>query len=129
MKTIKPYNKLKLIPQIKLKKGDKLAVIGYKPYNIPMTVKKELELTDKGFVLEVEAKPTVDDITAFSQEIEQPNTIEDLMNSVIEESKQDDNKVTVTITLTKRQNELWLKKGGESWLKKALVGQGNKRKK
>lgn len=31
--------------------------------------------------------------------------------------------ITFTITLTKKQKELWDKKGGIKWLKKALVGQ------
>jgi hypothetical protein len=58
-------------------------------------------------------------------------TIEDLMNSVLKENnyKIDPNKVKVELYLTKRQYDLYTKKGGESWLKKALIGQGNKRKK
>lgn len=52
-------------------------------------------------------------------------TIENLMDEII---KQKDDKIQVTISLTKRQYELYLKKGGESWLKKALVGQQSKKK-
>lgn len=53
-------------------------------------------------------------------------TIENLMDEII---KQKDNKIQVTISLTKRQYELYLKKGGESWFKKALTGQNKKGKK
>ena len=64
----------------------------------------------------------IDDNTGKDQ------TIENLMDEVI---KQKDDKVQVTISLTKRQYDLYLKKGGESWLKKVIVGQRNrvKRKK
>ena len=54
--------------------------------------------------------------------------IEQLMQQTI-----DENKIKVEITLTKRQKELFDKKGGEKWLKKVLIGQtkgakhGNKR--
>lgn len=51
-------------------------------------------------------------------------TIENLMNEII---KQKDDRVQVTISLTKRQYDLYLKKGGESWLKKKLVGQNVKK--
>ena len=66
------------------------------------------------------------------------DTIEDLMNSVlqnnnyvIEKEKENPNLVKVKFYLTKRQYDLYTKKGGESWLKKALVGvkQGKKKKK
>lgn len=46
-------------------------------------------------------------------------TIENLMDEII---KQKDDKIQVTISLTKRQYDLYLKKGGEAWIKKALVG-------
>lgn len=54
-------------------------------------------------------------------EIEQENTIENLMDNLIQEQQKD--KVTFSITLTKKQYELWEKKGAEKWLKKALLGQ------
>lgn len=41
--------------------------------------------------------------------------LEQLMQQVI-----DENKIKVEITLTKKQYELWNKKGGIKWLKKAL---------
>ena len=62
----------------------------------------------------------IDDNTAKNQ------TIENLMDEII---KQKDDRIHVSISLTKRQYDLYTKKGGESWLKKALIGQGNKRKK
>ena len=58
--------------------------------------------------------------------IQDTQSIEDIMNDVINNGTKN---ITFTITLTKRQHELWLKKGGEAWLKKALVGQGNIRRK
>ena len=54
-------------------------------------------------------------------EIKQENTIENLMDNLIQEQQKD--KVTFSITLTKKQYELWEKKGAEKWLKKALLGQ------
>lgn len=55
-------------------------------------------------------------------------TIEDVMNEVLQENS---NNVSFTVTLTKRQYELYTKKGGICWLKKALVGvkQSKKKKK
>lgn len=50
------------------------------------------------------------------------NPIEYIMNEVINENT---NKITFSITLTKRQYDLFNKKGGVSWLKKVLVGQQN----
>lgn len=55
----------------------------------------------------------------------EPQSIEDIMNDVINNNTKN---VTFTITLTKKQYELWTKKGAEKWLKKALVGQANKKK-
>lgn len=46
-------------------------------------------------------------------------TIENLMDEVL---KQKDDKIQVTISLTKRQYDIYLKKGGESWVKRALIG-------
>ena len=58
--------------------------------------------------------------------IEPENTIESLMDNLIQEQQKD--KVTFSITLTKRQYELYTQKGGICWLKKALVGQVKKKK-
>lgn len=52
-------------------------------------------------------------------------TIENLMDEII---KQKDEKIQVTISLTKRQYDLYLKKGGEAWIKKAITGQQIKKK-
>ena len=70
------------------------------------------------------AKQTEDAYKNFCKD----QTIENLMDEVI---KQKDDRVQVTISLTKRQYNLYLKKGGESWVKKVIVGQRNrvKRKK
>lgn len=72
-------------------------------------------------------EPLVDDTTT---------PVQYLMDSVIADKDRIINKEPVTmgnyvrfeITLTKRQYELWQKKGGEKWLKRALVGQNNRKK-
>ena len=61
----------------------------------------------------------IDDNTGKDQ------TIENLMDEII---KQKDDKIQVTINLTKRQYDLYLKKGGETWLKKIITGQQIKKK-
>jgi hypothetical protein len=61
----------------------------------------------------------IDDNTGKDQ------TIENLMDEII---KQKDDKIQVTISLTKRQYDLYLKKGGESWIKKVITGQQIKKK-
>ena len=67
----------------------------------------------------------VDDNTY--KEVEHPKlTIENLMDEII---KQKDDKIQVTISLTKRQYNLYLKKGGEIWVKRVITGQNNKKKK
>ena len=52
-------------------------------------------------------------------------TIEDVMDSVIEEYT---DTIEFKIALTKKQYELWNKKGGLKWLKNALVRKSKKRK-
>ena len=70
------------------------------------------------------------EVTPFTKdniEVEfEPQSIEDIMNDVINNGTKN---ITFTITLTKKQYELWTKKGGEKWLKKALVGQARLTKK
>lgn len=70
------------------------------------------------------AKQTEDAYKDFCKD----KSIENLMDEII---KQKDDRVQVTISLTKRQYDLYVKKGGESWVKKAIIGQRNrvKRKK
>lgn len=58
--------------------------------------------------------------------IQEPKSIEDVMNSVLNIGTKN---ITFTITLTKRQYELWVKKGSERWLKRELAGLNRKRKK
>lgn len=53
------------------------------------------------------------------------NPIDYIMDEVIDENT---NKITFSITLTKKQYELYTRKGGICWLKKALVGQQNKKR-
>lgn len=72
--------------------------------------------------IEVPVVPVED----FELEVNFPETIEDVMQSVLKENTKN---VTFEVTLTKRQYELYLQKGGESWLKKALIGQVKKKKK
>lgn len=52
-------------------------------------------------------------------------TIQDIMEEVIEDSAKS---VTFEITLTKRQYELWKKKGELRWLKRELTGLNTKKK-
>ena len=80
-------------------------------------------------------KQLLDEMTAISQECKlyekeliddntgKNQTIENLMDEII---KQKDDRVQVTISLTKRQYDLYLKKGGENWVKKSIVGQKNR---
>lgn len=80
-------------------------------------IKKEITLEDVLiYQAEKEEEKLIDDNT----------TIENLMDEII---KQKDEKIQITISLTKRQYDLYLKKGGEAWFKKALVGQRNIRNK
>ena len=78
-----------------------------------------------------EKKQLLDEMTAISQECglyddnqlidDNTNSIEHLMQSVINNGITE-NTIKVEFTLTKRQYELWQKKGEVAWLKKALVG-------
>jgi len=66
------------------------------------------------------------EVTPFeSAVIEQEFSIENLMEEVLQIKlpEKEPNEVSFEITLTKKQKELFDKKGGEKWLKKALVGQ------
>ena len=76
-------------------------------------------IDEKPVIISRHDEELIDDNTGKDQ------TIENLMDEII---KQKDDKVQVTISLTKRQYDLYLKKGAESWLKKALVGQGKRKK-
>lgn len=72
----------------------------------------------------------IDDNTYKVKEIESAEnganlTIENLMDEIIQ---QKDDKVQITISLTKRQYELYIKKGGEQWIKRTLTGQTTKKK-
>ena len=72
----------------------------------------------------------IDDNTYKVKEVEPTENgvnliIENLMDEII---KQKDDRVQVTISLTKRQYDLYLKKGGEAWVKKVITGQQVKKK-
>lgn len=73
---------------------------------------------------------TLEDVLIYQAEkeeeklIDDNTTIENLMDEII---KQKDDKIQVTISLTKRQYDLYLKKGGESWIKRVITGQKIKR--
>lgn len=65
----------------------------------------------------------IDDNTGKDQ------TIEKIMDDIIaEKTTLLEDKYQVTVYLTERQYNLWKKKGGEKWLKRALVGQQKVRK-
>lgn len=68
----------------------------------------------------ISKEPLIDDNTSKDK------TIENLMDEII---KQKDDRVQITISLTKRQYDLYLKKGGEQWVKKALTGLKTSKKK
>ena len=61
----------------------------------------------------------------------QKETVADPIETLMSETQQeiDTNQIKVEFTLTKRQYDLWVKKGEVRWLKKALVGQKMKGKK
>ena len=79
----------------------------------PIQHKKEITLEDVLIYQAEKEEELIDDNTGKDQ------TIENLMDEII---KQKDDKIQVTISLTKRQYDLYVKKGGEAWVKKALVG-------
>ena len=67
------------------------------------------------------------EVTSFTNEQKSKPTEEiigNLMDEVIaEKTTLLEDKYQVTIYFTERQYNLWKKKGGEKWLKRALVGQ------
>lgn len=78
----------------------------------------------------IKKEVTLEDILIYQAEkeeeklIDDNTTIENLMDEII---KQKDDKIQVTIFLTKRQYDLYLKKGGEAWIKRVITGQKIKR--
>ena len=72
-----------------------------------------------------EIKPVVEEISVTEKEELSP--LEQIMQESMCEELTNPNYVKVTITLTKKQAELFDKKGGVNWLKKALVGQKYKK--
>ena len=72
-----------------------------------------------------EIKVNRDEEGILSAERRTIETIEDVMDSVIKEYT---DTIEFKIALTKKQYELWNKKGGLKWLKKALVRKSKKRK-
>lgn len=105
MKIIRPEQPIK-------KKEENLTLIIDGHEVIPFT-KDEVEQTFNP------SEELIDDNTGNDQ------TIENLMDEII---KQKDDKIQVTISLTKRQYDLYLKKGGEQWIKKVITGQQIKKK-
>ena len=79
---------------------------------------KEVTSFNDGAIMEMDFEPSLEDDNFVEIKIGTPVPIEQLMNETI-----DENKIKVEITFTKRQKELFDKKGGEKWLKKVLVGQ------
>ena len=141
MKTIKPN-----IPQVQLKEQVQIQI--KKPIEIPIKYDEKCALSfaipiGKGDTVKVENTEygnftiLVDNIKRESENIvidaktieglntKKPDTIEDLMTSMLPvQTEPNDKNVTFEITLTKRQKDIFDKKGGVNWLKKALVGQG-----
>lgn len=81
-----------------------------KKVNITTVIEPEVKVGD-----EVNVPATV------VEKDEQGLTVEALMDSIIQEKKENPNEVKVEFTLTKRQFSIWEKKGGVKWLKKKLV--------
>ena len=73
-----------------------------------------------------EVTPFTEKTLEFSFNPEKEMLIDDYtkkMDYIVNETLENTKDITFTITLTKKQKELWDKKGGIKWLKKALVGQ------
>lgn len=111
MKTVRPMNNI-------LKQKEEKLTLFIDGHEVTPFTKEEVE---QSFTYNPN-KELIDDNTGKDK------TIENLMDEVI---KQKNDKIQVTISLTKRQYDLYVKKGGESWVKKAIIGQRNrvKRKK
>jgi len=85
----------------------------------PIKKKEEITLED---VLIYQAKKEEEEI--IGDNTDKNKTIENLMDDIItEKTTLLNDKYQVTVYLTERQYNLWKKKGGEKWLKRALVGQ------
>jgi hypothetical protein len=86
--------------------------------------KKEENLTL--IIDEHECTPVTKEEMEFEYHSEEKTTktIEDVMNEVLQENS---NNVSFTVILTKRQYDLYLKKGGEAWIKRVITGQKIKR--
>lgn len=108
MKIIRPQNNIPTKKQLL----DKMTAISQecKLYDEPQIKQGDDMLVDDKTYKVKEVEPTENGVNL---------TIENLMDEII---KQKDDKIQVTISLTKRQYDLYLKKGGEQWVKKALVG-------
>ena len=98
MKTIRPQNNTptpKLMVETQIKQGD------------------DILIDDNTSIEIVEPTPVPVQVNL---------SIENLMDEVIA-TDINENKLKVTILFTERQYNLWKNKGGEKWLKRALVGQ------
>lgn len=100
--------------------------------NTPKTKEENLTLIIDGHECTPVTKEQVEQSFTYSPNEEliddntgKDQTIENLMDEII---KQKDDKIQVTISLTKRQYDLYLKKGGEAWIKKVITGQQVKKK-
>ena len=114
MKIIRPQNNTPTKKQLL----DKMTAISQecKLYDEPQIKQGDDILVDDNTYKVKEVEPTKNGVNL---------TIENLMDEII---KQKDDKIQVTISLTKRQYDLYLKKGGESWVKKVITGQQVKKK-
>ena len=129
MKIIRPQNNTptpKLMVEPQIKQGDDI-LIDDNTYKIKGVEPTENGVAITGTLQEFwEGKSNSYSVYDEVDKIPKDQTIENLMDEII---KQKDDRVQVTINLTKRQHDLYVKKGGESWLKKALVGVKTDKKK
>ena len=115
MKTIRPIIKKE---EILIKKPESVSE-NHADYEL----KQKTEKVEKDENCEAEKISEL--IKAANDLNKKEKTIEDVMNEVLEDNTKT---VTFEITLTKRQYELYMKKGGICWLKKEIVGLNKKGK-
>ena len=117
----KQKTKILMHPQIK---KDEPVLVNEQEYivqDIKETQKEtQIQIQKTDIIADNDTK-LIDDNTLIGNSDEKEKIpFEGLMDTLI---KEESNTIHFGITLTKKQYEAWLKKGGVKWLKKALAGQ------